>query len=100
MLILKRIGLEISSWKLELKIDERDSSLLQNQGAYNTKCTGGNREWGSVCGGVFKVLSAGHPLNVGNLRCKQGGVRKTYKKNKKIKRSVRLLGNASQTKRA
>ena len=65
MLILKRTSLEISSWKLELKIDERGSSLLQNQGAYKTKCTGGNREWGSVCGGAFKVHSVGHPLKRG-----------------------------------
>ena len=29
-----------------------------------------NREWGSVCWGVFKVHSAGHPLNAGELLLK------------------------------
>ena len=28
-------------------------------------CTWGNREWEGVCGGVFKVHSAGHPLKRG-----------------------------------
>ena len=28
-------------------------------------CTWGNREWEGVCGGVFKVHSAGHPLKCG-----------------------------------
>ena len=27
-----------------------------------------NREWESVCGGVFKVHSAGHPLKCGELK--------------------------------